>query len=133
MNSDNPISAQQIAIWMLAALEKEYNREPDISKCRFESIVFGEVMATHGLSNEDINRGYRFLIEIRGVRAVNTADGKQRQTLPTQNGLQYLNAHREAQNRIPKKEKVWTIDRRLAVLSIIVALIGALLAYLALR
>ena len=126
MNPANPISAQQIAIWMLEALEKEQEREPNISKCRTEDQIFREVMIKHGLKDADIKRGYQFLIGIDGLHSENGIDG--RHTLPSPNGLQRLKEHVEA-----KESKGWTLERRLTLYSIIIALIGVVVAYFALR
>ena len=140
MHQGSTSSTEQIAIWMLEALEKEYEREPDISKCRFDSIVFGEVMAKHHLENEDINRGLRFIMSFRGIRAVNEEGGRQRRTLPTPNGLQYLEDYRLRQrqeNTLQKRQvqehKQHSIIFLTFIITVILTVLTAILAWPVIR
>jgi serine/threonine protein kinase len=92
------MDTEQIAIWILEALKDEYEREPDLLKCRTEGVILGEMMVKRSLSQVDINRAIRFLLSNRAIEAVNRNDG--RATRPTATGLKYL----ASRSDLPKNE-----------------------------
>ncbi|MGA2178536.1 MAG: hypothetical protein ABSH15_02995 [Verrucomicrobiota bacterium] len=133
-------STEQIAIGILEALEKEWQREPSIVKCRPSSIVLGEVMAAHGLANEEITKTIMFMAapERQYLQICNREDGQA--ILPSDAGLRMLGAiqlHRideaKAEAAAQKAEAHRRLDVRLKIYPIIIALLLLLVAYLSYR
>jgi hypothetical protein len=120
-----PPPTEKIALWILAALRAEYEREPSLLNCRLFSEVIGPTMQEHQLESADIDRGLRFLLEKRCLSATNSPRG--RAILPTTVGLEYLSAHNTAE----KNKTAWTMDRRLVLYTIIVAILGVMAAIVA--
>ena len=121
----------QIALWVLEALAAEWERTPDVMKCRTDAYVLGEVMAARSLESVDIDRGIRFLVDLHCINAVGRDDG--RVTYPTAIGLQYLAAHRSSVAAATKAEAHRRLDVRLKIYPIIIALMALLIAYLSYR
>src|SRR5207249_721728 len=105
-------STEQIAIWILAGLKTESERDSSMLTCRTESEVLGPLKSKHRIKDSDIVRGIKFLVERRMLKAVDRSDG--RATLPSEIGLEHLAAQSAAE-----KAKGWTLDRRLKLWAIV--------------
>jgi hypothetical protein len=121
-----PPETEKVALWILSALKAEYERELSLLKCRLFREVIAPTMQKHRLESADVDRGLRFLLELKCLTGVSRPDG--RAVLPTAAGLQYLSSHEASQ----RAKTGWTLDRRLVVYGLIVAII-AILCTLALR
>ena len=75
-------TTEQIAIWILAALKTESERDSSLLTCRTESEVLGPLKSKHRIEDSDIGRGIKFLVERRMLKAVDRSDG--RATLPSE-------------------------------------------------
>jgi len=133
-------STEQICIWILEALEKEWQREPSIIKCRPSSVVLGGVMAEHGLTNDEITKAITFMASPsrQYLQICGREDGQA--ILPTDAGLRMLGAiqlHRvdeaKAQSAAQKSERERRQDVRQRWYPIIIALLMLVIAYLAYR
>ena len=113
------ISTEQIAIWILAVLKEEWERDSSIITCRTEASVLGFLKPKHKIDDSDITRGLRFLVERKMLTAVNRKDG--RATLPSRCGLEYLAEHLASKNERAKAD----FDRRFRVYAVIIAIIAA--------
>ena len=116
---------EQIAVWILEAIEAEETRQSDITLRRGDDRVLGEVMSAHKFKGADIDRGRRFLADLGCISATWGSGGETTFLRPA--GLQYLAAHRSKAAQAVTAErdkKAWTLDRRLAVWAIVVAIIG---------
>jgi len=133
-------TVEQVSIWILEAVEKEWRREPSIIKCRPSSIVLGEVMAEHGLANEEISRAIMFMVApTRQYLTICSRDDGQA-ILPSDAGLRMLatiQLHRideaKAAAASERAETHRREDVRLRIYQIIAALLAVLVAYLAYR
>ena len=130
-------STEQITIWILEALEKEWQREPSIIKCRPSSIVLGEVMAEHGLANDEITKAITFMASPsrQYLQICGREDGQA--ILPSDAGLRMLGTiqlHRvdeaKAEVAAQKAEAHRQLDVRLKIYPIIIAILAVLVAYL---
>lgn len=120
-------STEQIALWILAALKEEWERDPSHLTCRTESVVLGALKSQHKIEDADITRGIRYLIDRRALGAVNRKDG--RATLPNAIGLEILAEHASAQKRDVERRQ----DVRQRWYPIIIAILMLVIAYLAYR
>jgi hypothetical protein len=130
-------TVEQVSIWVLEALEAEWRREPDITKCRTEGIVLGEVMAAHDLESTDIDRALEFMVAPtrQYLRVVGRQDG--RAILPSDAGLAMLARiqlqridEAKAKADDEKTEKYRRQDVRLRIYTLIIALLAVLVSYL---
>lgn len=117
-------STEQIALWILAALKEEWERDPSHLTCRTESIVLGVLKSQHKIEDADITRGIRFLIDRRALDAVNRKDG--RATLPNTIGFEILAEHASSQKRDVERRQ----DVRQRWYPIIIAIMALIIAYL---
>ena len=116
-----PPSIEQISIWILEALEEEWQREPDWLKCRTAKYVLGSLKQKHNLTDADIKRGLNFCVENGYIKALNRADGQAIQ--PSNNGLGILGEI--AISRIEKQEKKkWTRADKIALAGFIFTVIA---------
>jgi len=118
-------SIEQISIWILEALEEEWQREPDWLVCRTAKYVLGPLKQKHNLTDADIKRGLYFCIEKGFIKTLNRADGQAIQ--PSNNGLAILGEIE--MSRIEKQEKKrWTRSDKIAlagfIFTVIVFVIG---------
>jgi hypothetical protein len=111
-------STEQIALWILAALKEERERDPSRLTCRTEAIVLGPLKSKHKIEDADITRGIKYLMGRRALDAVNRKDG--RATLPNEIGLEILAEHLASEKKRTKEE----FDRRFRVYAVIVAIIA---------
>ncbi|XHR28577.1 MAG: hypothetical protein ACFUZC_22000 [Chthoniobacteraceae bacterium] len=113
------ISTEQIAIWILAALKEEWERDPSLLTCRTEASVLVSLKSKHKINDSDITRGIRFLLQRGMLTAVNRKDG--RATLASMCGQEFLEAHMDSKKEQTKAD----FDRRFRVYAVIVAIIVA--------
>jgi hypothetical protein len=114
MNAAFPPSTENLAFKLLTALQEEFNKEPSLIKCRPMAAIASSVLK----SQDEFNRVERFIVDNHLIDAVNRPDG--RAAKPNRKGLEFL------ESRKPKP--VWTLDNRLKVLAIVVALLGIIVA-----
>src|SRR5438045_8805541 len=74
-------TTEQIAIWILAGLKTESERDSSLLTCRTESEVLGPLKSKHKIEDCDLVRGIKFLVERRMLNAVNRS--YDRATLPS--------------------------------------------------
>src|SRR5439155_26315721 len=117
-------STEQIAIWILMALKKEWERDPSHLTCRTESVVLDPLKSRHKIKDADINRGIHFLITRQMLSAINRVDG--RATLPSERGFEHLAAYLAAQKQEAHRKQ----DVRFKMYAIIIAIVAAVIAYL---
>jgi hypothetical protein len=116
-------AVEKISIWILEALEEEWRREPNILKCRTCEVVLGEVMAKHGLENNEITRAINFMFvpPRQYLQIVERQDGKA--VLPSENGLAILG--KIALTRLEEQEKKkWSRGDKLALASFVLSAIS---------
>jgi len=96
-------TVEQVSIWILEAVEKEWRREPDVYKCRPASEVLGPLKAEHGITDSQIDHAIHFMCsESRQYLSIITRnDGMA--IIPSDNGLVMLG--RLELNRIEEREK----------------------------
>lgn|SRR4051812_14458368 len=111
---------EKVALWILSALKVEYEREPSLLKCRLFRDVIAPTMAKQRLESADVDRGLRFLLELKCLNGLNRPDG--RAVLPTTAGLEYLSSKEASEHA----QTGWTLDRRLVLYGLIVAILGIL-------
>ena len=128
---------EKVSIWILEALEEEWRREPDILKCRIVDVVLGEVMAKHGLENDEITRAIIFMMSTsrQYLRVIERQDGKA--ILPSDAGLAILGTiqlqridEAKAEAAALKAETHRREDFRLRIYQIIIGLLALLVAFL---
>jgi hypothetical protein len=115
-------ATESIALKILAALKVEYEREPSLLKCRPYEEILSAVAKRHRLDTADVRAADRFLMTNGLINATRRRDGMA--ALPSQKGIAFLDSHIAAQ----KEKRAWTIDRRIALYSVIAALISAAVA-----
>jgi hypothetical protein len=89
------MSTEQIAIWLLTALKKAWERESLLLTYCTEPALLSQVKYEHTINDADIKRGIRFLVERRMIKTVKRRDGGVR--FPSLNGLDYLAAYLETE------------------------------------
>lgn len=120
-----PPETEKVALWILSVLKAEHDREPSLLKSRPFREVIGPTMHKYRLVSADVNRGMKFLVDKRCVSAITRhADGLT--VLPTTTGLEYLSRHEAG-----KKAGGWTLDRRLTLYGLLLAIITAIGALVA--
>jgi hypothetical protein len=115
-------ATEGIALKILAALKVEYEREPSLLKCRPYEEILSAATKGHRLDTADVRAADRFLMTNGLINATQRRDGLA--ALPNQKGIAFLDSHIAAQ----KEKRAWTLDRRIALYSVIAALISAAVA-----
>jgi hypothetical protein len=103
-----PPPTEKVALRLIKALKKEWEREPSLLKCRTIGAVGGEVCK----SQDEFERITKFLLANGLVKGVKRPDGFA--VCPTPAGDDWINKHTER----------WTLDRRLKMLAIIISLLS---------
>jgi DNA-binding PadR family transcriptional regulator len=113
-------SVEKISIWVLEALEEEWRREPDWTKCRTASQVLGPLKPAHQIEDADITRALHFLSERGYIKSLKRPDGPAR--LPSDDGLAMLARIKLARTE-ETESKRWTRTQKIAVAAIVVSVI----------
>jgi hypothetical protein len=114
MNTAFPPPTEDLAFKLLTALQKEFDIEPSLIKCRPMAAIASSVLK----SQEEFSRVERFIMDNHLIDAVNRPDG--RAAKPNRMGLAFLESH--------KPKPVWNLDNRLKIFALVVAILGVLWA-----
>ena len=103
-------SHEKLGLKLLRALKREKDNGKSLRDCRPLSAVAAELR----LSESEFGQAIRFLVDRKAIDAVDRADGKA--ALPSPAGEALLTSKKQA--------SAWTMDRRLTLLGIIVAILS---------
>jgi hypothetical protein len=114
------VSPETVGLKILAALKVEYEREPSLLKCRLFNDILTELANKHQFTQEEITPAVKYLLANHFINAVNKQEG--RAALPSNEGLAFLSTHGAAE----KQKSAWTMERRLTLYGIILAIVLAI-------
>jgi hypothetical protein len=98
------MTSEQIAISLLKALHKEKEREPELFKRQPMRVIRGELMQRHSVTQEDMDRGLRFLLARRFIQAWNHDEVKYGES--TVEGENWLASIKPLEKSDTKKKRV---------------------------
>ncbi|HEY5505565.1 MAG TPA: hypothetical protein VIK28_10450 [Sedimentisphaerales bacterium] len=107
-------STERIALRLLKALKKEWEREPSLVKCRTIGIVGGGVCK----SQDEFESITKYLLANGLVKGVKRPDGFA--VCPTPAGCDWIDKHTER----------WTFDRRLVLYGLIITFLLGVISLL---
>ena len=113
---------ESVTVLVLEALEKEWQREPEIQKCRTAAIVLSEAMETHNLTNDAVNRAIEFMDapEREYLTIRERPDGQA--MLPSDRGLKML-AIVELARTEERDKKKWSRGDKLKLASFLLSVL----------